>query len=90
MKSQAKIQKWGNSLAIRLTGPVKELLHLEEGMPVELEATESYVKISPAKKPKKLHFLYSESELIQGLDAYKAHADSIPLLTDEEVGYDND
>ena len=37
MKIQSTIQKWGNSLAIRITGPLKTIPHFTADMPVEIE-----------------------------------------------------
>lgn len=84
MKTHVKIQKWGNSLAIRLTGAVKEIAHLEEGMDLELEATEMVIKIYPKVRHDRIKLKYTENELLKGLTPYTAHADEIAEITDKE------
>lgn len=84
MKTHAKIQKWGNSLAIRLTGAVKAITHLEEGMDLEVEATELYIKLYPKIKSPKVKLRYTERELLKGLTAYTAHADEVVEIIDRE------
>lgn len=85
MKTHTQIQKWGNSLAIRLTGAIKEIAHLKEGMEMEIEATEMYIKLYPKKVlNQKIKLPYTESELLKGITAYNAHADLVNELIDKE------
>lgn len=84
MKTHTKIQKWGNSLAIRLTGAVKEVMHLEAGMDMEVEATEMYIKLYLKPKHKKIKLRFSENDLLDGLTSYTAHADEVFKITDRE------
>ena len=85
MKVQSTIQKWGNSLALRLTGPIRSIPQLEANMIVDIEIAEDCIKIYPAKKQtKKLPF--SEKDLLKGLNANSAHADEVANLSDKEIG----
>ncbi len=77
MKIQTTIQKWGNSLAIRITGPLKTIPHFSANMPVEVEVNKSGLKIHPLANNKKKLLLFKEIQLLKGLTAKKAHADEI-------------
>jgi len=77
MKIRTSIQKWGNSLAIRITGPLKTIPHFTANMPVEIEVNEHGLKISPIAVPKKKLNLLNETQILKGLTAKKAHTDEI-------------
>jgi len=76
VKIQTTIQKWGNSLAIRITGPLKTIPHFTANMPIEIDVNEKGLTIHPAPKKRKL-LLINEAQLLKGLTAKKAHADEI-------------
>lgn len=87
MHTQSKILKWGNSLALRLSGPLRDIPDFRANMIVDIEITEKGLTIHPIKKPKsKKPFPYSESELLEGLSSYKAHSDALPKLSSKEMG----
>jgi antitoxin MazE len=69
------IQKWGNSLAIRITGPLKTIPHFTANMPVEIEVDERELTIHPVTSKKRKLFAFNEAQLLKGLTAKKAHAD---------------
>jgi antitoxin MazE len=78
MKIQTTIQKWGNSLAVRITGPLKTIPHFSANMPIEIEVTERGLTIHPFIAPKKRKLLlFKEFQLLKGLTPKKAHADEI-------------
>ena len=82
---QTNIQKWGNSLALRLTGVIKTIPHFEENMLVEINVDEKGIQVFPAKaKRKKLPF--TEEHLLKGLTSHTAHADEIANISDIERG----
>ena len=84
MRIQTKILKWGNSLGIRLSGPIKAIPQFKENMMVDVDITEEGIQVRPkiTKKRKKLPF--SESDLLSGLTANKAHADAVASIRDKE------
>ena len=47
MKVQTTIQKWGNSLAIRITGSLRTIPHFTANMPVEIEVNKEGLTIHP-------------------------------------------
>lgn len=77
MKIQTTIQKWGNSLAIRITGPLKTIPHFSANMPIEIEVNESGLTIHPITPKKRKLLLFKEAQLLKGLTAKKAHADEV-------------
>jgi antitoxin MazE len=48
---QTKIQKWGNSLAVRIAKSMAEELRLEPDSPVEIRVEEGRLTILPLSKP---------------------------------------
>jgi len=77
MKIHTTIQKWGNSLAIRITGPLKTIPHFTANMPVEIEVNERGLTIQPVTSKKGKLLIFNEAQLLKGLTAKKAHADEI-------------
>lgn len=78
-----KIQKWGNGLALRIAGVIREIPHFKEGTEVDIEVTKTGFTVKKTKKAqKKLPF--SEAQLLKGLSPQLAHADLLtPLLPKE-------
>jgi len=48
------VQRWGNSLAVRIPKPVATEVRLKRGTNVEVMATNGEVVVRPAKKRRKL------------------------------------
>ena len=71
------IQKWGNSLGLRISGAMKTIPQFEENMQVIVEVSEKGLYVYP--KPKKLTardiLPFTEEELLEGLTPYLGHAD---------------
>ncbi|MGQ3888605.1 AbrB/MazE/SpoVT family DNA-binding domain-containing protein [Legionella sp. CNM-1927-20] len=83
MKIHTKIQKWGNGLALRISGPMREIPHFKEGTEVDVEITEEGFTV--VKSTKRKHFPFKEADLIKGLSAETAHADLLATLNPKEV-----
>lgn len=83
MKTHAKIQKWGNGLALRISGMMREIPHLKEGSKVDIEVTEDGFTVIKSKKTNRLP--YKEAELLKGLSPEKAHADLLALPLPHEI-----
>ena len=77
MKIHTTIQKWGNSLAIRITGPLKTIPHFTANMPVEIEVNEKGLTIHPFIQKKRKLLVFNEAQLLKGLTAKNVHADEI-------------
>lgn len=88
MKIHTNIQKWGNSLAIRITGPLKTIPHFTANMPVEIDVNERGFTVRSVIKKKKA-LIFSEAQLVKGLSAKKVHADEIVNLQNKEIENDD-
>jgi antitoxin MazE len=64
------IQKWGNSLALRLPKALADMARLREGTKVELVPTTEGVLVKAKRKPKPRYVL---SELLAGITPDNAH-----------------
>lgn len=84
MKIQTTIQKWGNSLAIRITGPIKAIPHFTANMPIEIEVSKKGLIIHPIAPQKKKKLIFTEAQLLKGLTPKKAHADEIVDIKNSE------
>ena len=65
MKIGTKIQKWGNSLAIRITGLLKTIPHLSANMPVEIEVNEQGFTSHPITPKKRKLLVFNEAQLLK-------------------------
>ncbi|AKH64866.1 MULTISPECIES: hypothetical protein [Photorhabdus] len=82
MRTQAILQKWGNSIALRLSGNLKTIPNFEAGDAVDIEISEQGLVIQKAVKKR-----LTESDLLNGLSAYTAHADELATPNDKELNY---
>lgn len=86
MKVEAEIKRWGNSLAIRITGTMASIPKLREGSKVSVDISEKGLLIKPqSRKSRNIKFPYSEKKLLAGMTPKKAHADELALLISKEV-----
>lgn len=67
----ATIQKWGNSLALRLPKALANETHITEGTRVELVRTEEGVLLKAKRKPH-----YRLSELLAGVTKKNLHPET--------------
>jgi antitoxin MazE len=84
MKIHTTIQKWGNSLAIRVTGPLKTIPHFTANMPIEIDVTEQGLTIHPIIQKKRKVLCFNEAQLLKGITAKKIHADEIINIHNKE------
>ena len=85
MKVESEIKKWGNSLALRVTGIMADLPNFKDGTKVIVEVSEEGIMVKPVRSTKrKLRLPYSEKELLADLSAETSHADELatPLATE--------
>jgi len=85
MRIHARIQKWGNGLALRVAGAMRDIPHFKEGTEVDVEITEEGFTVKKSASNKKL-FPFSESILVEGLTHELAHSDLLatPLANELE------
>lgn len=67
---KAKIQRWGNSLALRLPKSVAQQIEVSAGDGVELEVGKRGLLVRPARKK------YRLSELVGGITKTNRHDES--------------
>ena len=85
MQVRTEIKKWGNSLALRVTGLMATVPNFSAGDPVTVEVSERGLVIQPVKRRSE-PLIYTERELLAGLTPETAHADELTHLTDIEFG----
>ena len=87
MRVETEIKKWGNSLALRVTGVMAELPRFEPGTRVTVDIdSEGFVVRRAAGSLRSFRFPESESALLAGLTAENAHADLLADPTARELG----
>ncbi len=65
------VQKWGNSLAVRIPKPFVEETHIASGSEVDLTIDNGRIVIVPQVEPK-----YSLNELLQGVTVRNKHSET--------------
>ncbi len=87
MKIETEIKKWGNSLALRVTGIMAALPQFRAGTKVTVDVTEEGMVVKPAIREKRpLRLLYTEEELLAEITPEKAHADALAQPAGPEIG----
>lgn len=67
MVVNAKIRKWGNSLALRVSGLLRDIPHFQSGDEVQIEVNEEGFVVKKVK-PLGTSLPFSEDEIIKGLN----------------------
>ncbi len=87
VRVETEIKKWGNSLALRVTGIMAEMSQFEAGTRVTVDVSSEGLIVKPAVgKIGTFRFPYSESDLLAGMTPDRAHADVLANPTGFEVG----
>ena len=87
MRVETKIKKWGNSLALRVTGTMAEMPKFKAGSRVTVDVSREGLIVKPAVgKVRTFRFPYSESDLLAGMTPEKAHAEELAQPTATELG----
>lgn len=66
---ETKIQKWGNSIGVRISKDIALQAHLKEGMTVDVGLYEGKVIVRPVTKPKK----YTITEMVSRITDSNRH-----------------
>lgn len=67
----ASIQKWGNSLAVRIPASTASQVDVTEGTPVDVVAENGAIVVRPKSRPK-----YRLQELLRNCKPYQLHGES--------------
>lgn len=87
MRVETEIKKWGNSLALRVTGVMAEVPRFDAGTRVTVDVSSEGLVVKPvAGRAGVFRFPYSESALLAEITPDTAHADALADPTDFEVG----
>ena len=78
-----KIQKWGNGLGLRVSGPMRDIPHFSENTNVTVEVFEDGFIVKKAK-PANSPLPYSEEALLAELDQHTAHDDLLANPSSDE------
>ncbi len=65
-----KIQKWGNSLAVRIPRSVAQDTHLSSGNAVDVAAQDGQIVIAPARRAR-----FRLDELLKGVTTQNRHCE---------------
>ena len=88
MEIETEIKKWGNSLALRLSGAMAEMPSFAVGTKVRVGISKEGLVIKKAvNQQKKLCLPYSEKSLLKGLSPEAAHADELAAISQTELGH---
>ena len=66
----SKVQKWGNSLALRIPKAFALEVGLSEDAPVEVSVRQGHLVVTPVKAP-----TYSLADLVSGITRRNFHAE---------------
>ena len=87
MQIETEVKKWGNSLALRITGIMAELPGFSEGTKVVVDVSEDGIVVKHlARKQDNFRFPYSESDLLSDLTPESVHADELAQPSGIELG----
>jgi antitoxin MazE len=84
---QSQINKWGNSAAVRIPAGMLASMGLSVNSSINIEVKDGKIIIEPVKAARKrLKLPFTEDALLQGLNAYAAHADELATPIPPELG----
>lgn len=70
---ETQIQKWGNSLALRIPKALAAQSHLEQGTPVELKVENGALVVQPTAPKTKRQRKYKLEDLVAGITEENRH-----------------
>ena len=76
-----KIQKWGNGLALRVSGGMRDIPHFVEGTEVDVEIFDEGFLVKKSLLKKNNLFPYSESQLLESLNQTTSHPRKKAMLS---------
>jgi len=86
VRVETEIRRWGNSLALRVTGAMAQLPRFEPGTRVTVDInSEGFVVKRATGRLGTFRFPYSEQALLAGMTPENAHADLLADPSGAEV-----
>ncbi|MBA2650521.1 MAG: transcriptional regulator [Legionella sp.] len=80
-----KIQKWGNGLALRVSGGMRDIPHFKEGTEVDVEIFEVGFLVKKRLPKKNTLFPYSELQLLENLNQKTSHSELLTNPLSNEI-----
>ena len=80
-----KIQKWGNGLALRVSGVIRDIPHFKEGTEVDVDVRENGFFVIKSMPNKKITLPYSELQLLEGLKDGQIRSDLLATPLSNEI-----
>ncbi len=80
-----KIQKWGNGLALRVSGGMRDIPHFVEGTEVDVEIFDEGFLVKKSLLKKNNLFPYSESQLLESLNQTTSQSDLLTNPLSNEI-----
>lgn len=80
---ETRIQKWGNSLALRISGAMKDIPLFKENMPVTVEISQDGFTVKKINEPN-TPLPFTEAELLESLDSSTAHNELVAPIQSNE------
>ena len=80
-----KIQKWGNGLALRVSGVIRDIPHFKEGTEVDVDVRENGFFVITSMPNKKITLPYSELQLLEGLKDGQIRSDLLATPLSNEI-----
>lgn len=68
---RSRVQKWGNSLALRIPKAFALEVGLSEGAPVEVSVRQGHLVVAPVRAP-----VYDLAELVSGISRRNVHTEA--------------
>ena len=81
---QAKIQRWGNGLGLRVAGLMRDIPHFTPDSAVEVEIFEDGFTVRRVKQARR-NLPFSENELLEGLTSDTVQAELLAIPSAVEV-----
>ena len=85
-----RVQRWGNSLAVRLPAALLASSGIKEGTQLEITNSGNGLLIKPIQTQQKPRYFnpYSEQDLLKGLSPDSVYTDIVFEPSLKELGYD--
>jgi len=86
MHIQAKIQKWGNGLGLRVSGVLRDVPEFKEGAQVDIEILQDGFIVKKKTKQKSSQYLlpYTEEQILKNLTSDGVDSELLPPLLSSE------
>ncbi len=79
MQIESRVQKWGNGLALRMSGALRTVPNLQEGDLLTITINENgFSAVKPTQRK------FTEQELLRSITPSNAHAELTPNLLNSE------